>query len=227
MNSPRDSPHQSHSRGLVSMGLSGIFSRSNGNANPGDISITTGTLSLTDGAVVKNGDPVLGPQGASVTIHASDSVHVTTGSAISSQASFQDGGPLVITTPTLSMNQGLINTSTVGVGKAGDVEITAQALTLDHSSISAATEGSGGGGSITVNVGTFMAQGNSQITSSSTETATGNAGNITIHSASTFVMENSKVTTEASQASGGQIKITAPEMVRLTNSRNQYVRGGK
>ena len=38
-------------------GASGIFSLSNGNANPGDISITTGTLSLTDGAVLKNGDP--------------------------------------------------------------------------------------------------------------------------------------------------------------------------
>ena len=46
----------------------------------------------------------------------------------------------------------------------------------------------------------------------------GNAGNITVHSGSTFVMNNSSMTTEASQASGGQIEIIAPEMVRLTNS---------
>jgi large exoprotein involved in heme utilization and adhesion len=32
-------------------------------------------------------------------------------------------------------------------------------------------------------------------------------------------MQNSSMTTEASQASGGQIEIRAPEMVRLTNSR--------
>ena len=42
--------------------------------------------------------------------------------------------------------------------------------------------------------------------------------NITIHSGSTVVMNNSSMTTEASQASGGQIAITAPEMVRLINS---------
>ena len=132
-------------------GASGIFSLSNGNANPGAISITTGALSLTDGAVLKNGDPVLGPQGASVTIHASDSVHVTTGSAISSQASFQDAGALVITTPTLSMNQGLINTSTVGGGKAGDVALNVRALTFENGSrVESSTGSSGSAGSITV-----------------------------------------------------------------------------
>jgi filamentous hemagglutinin family protein len=132
-------------------GASGIFSVSSGNANPGNISITTGTLSLTDGAVLKNGDPVLGPQGASITIHASDSVQVTTGSSISSQASSQPAGPLVITTPTLSMNQGLINTSTFGFGKAGDVTLNVRALTLENGSrVESGTVGSGSAGSITV-----------------------------------------------------------------------------
>jgi filamentous hemagglutinin family protein len=335
-------------------GLSAIFSQSTGSANPGEISITTGTLSLTDGAVIKNGDVLF--QGASVTIHASDSVHVTTGSAISSQAIFQDAGGLVITTPTLSMNQGLITTSTSDVGKAGDVTfnvraltlengsrvesstvgsgsagsitvqgfdgtagsradsvrirgqsglftetgkvgtleipeaegaggnikvvtntftledgasisaasssisplakggsitvdanlatvrtgafitaesirtteeggaapggdvgITAQALTLDHGSISAATAGSGGGGSITVNVGTFMAQGNSQITSSSTETATGAAGSVTIQGlaspADAVTLTNSSLRTSAdSTGRGGSITVDATNL---------------
>ncbi|HSL03494.1 MAG TPA: hypothetical protein VK901_08150, partial [Nitrospiraceae bacterium] len=47
----------------------------------------------------------------------------------------------------------------------------------------------------------------------------GNAGNITVHSGSTFVMTNSSMTTEASQASGGQIKIITPEMIRVINGR--------
>ncbi len=47
----------------------------------------------------------------------------------------------------------------------------------------------------------------------------GNAGNITIHSGSTCRHENSSMTTEATQASGGQIEITAPEMVQLINSK--------
>ena len=47
----------------------------------------------------------------------------------------------------------------------------------------------------------------------------GNAGNITAHSGSTFVMNNSSMTTEATQASGGQIEITAPEMVQLSYSK--------
>jgi large exoprotein involved in heme utilization and adhesion len=59
---------------------------------------------------------------------------------------------------------------------------------LDHGSISAATAGNG------------------------------NAGNLTIQSGSTVVMKNSEMTTEALHASGGQIEITAPEMVRLIDS---------
>ena len=47
----------------------------------------------------------------------------------------------------------------------------------------------------------------------------GNAGNISIHSGSTFVMTNSSMTTEASRASGGQIAIITPEMVRVINGR--------
>jgi large exoprotein involved in heme utilization and adhesion len=45
----------------------------------------------------------------------------------------------------------------------------------------------------------------------------GNAGSITVRSNSTFEMNNSSMTTDASLASGGQIEIIAPEMVRLIN----------
>jgi large exoprotein involved in heme utilization and adhesion len=56
----------------------------------------------------------------------------------------------------------------------------------------------------------------------------GNAGNITIKSASNVLIQNSAVTTEASAASGGNIKILAPDaaMIHLVNSKVSTSVGG-
>jgi len=93
-----------------------------------------------------------------------------------------------------------INSQTFNAGRAGDITI----------------RGQGGLGTAATSV--TLSNGSRISSASIGPAATGNAGNITITSASTFVMQDSSVTTEASQASGGQITINAPEMVRLTNS---------
>jgi filamentous hemagglutinin family protein len=211
-------------------GLSAIFSLSTGNANPGEISITTGTFNLADGAVIKTGDPDSGPQGAGVTIHASNSVNITTGSAIFSQASTLDAGPLVITTPTLSMNQGLINTSTIDVGHAGNITLNVGKLTIENGSrVESSTIGSGSAGSITVQGlngttgsradsvtirdqgGLFTETGKVGINENSAAEGTG--GNITIVS-NMFTLENGASISAASSsisslAKGGSITVDA------------------
>jgi large exoprotein involved in heme utilization and adhesion len=183
-------------------GFSGIFSFSSGNANPGAISITTGTVSLTEGALIKSGDPV-GPQGASVTITASDSVRVTTGSAISSQASFQDAGALVITTPTLRMNQGLINTSTTGVGNAGDVTLNVRALTFETGSrVESGTVGSGSAGSITVQGFDGMAGSSADSVSIGGQDFTGQPSGLFTETGKVGTNENPEA-----EGAGGNIKV--------------------
>jgi filamentous hemagglutinin family protein len=178
-------------------GLSGIFSLSNGDTNPGEVSITTGTLTLSDGAVIKSGDPNSGPQGAGVTIDANNSVNITTGSAISSQASTLNAFPLVITTPRLSMNQGSINTSTVAQGNAGNVTFNVGQLTLDNGSrVESGTIESGSAGSITI-------QGLNGTTGS-------RADSVTIRGQSGLFTETGKVGTEVNseaEGAGGNIKV--------------------
>ena len=98
---------------------------------------------------------------------------------------------------------------------------TSGAFTSNASTIATSAENARGGN---IDVTTqSVALSNGTVVSASSRSpllpdGEGNAGNITVRSGSTFVMNNSTVTTEASQASGGQITITAPEMVWLINS---------
>ena len=53
---------------------------------------------------------------------------------------------------------------------------------------------------------------------SAASTGTGNAGSITVTVGDTFLSQHSKVTTAATQADGGDIQITAPNLLRLRDS---------
>jgi len=130
-------------------------------------------------------------------------------------------------------------------GTAGTITITdAGSFTSDASTVATSAEANQGG-DISITAHSLQLSGGTLITANSKaplkvtelildkdgqlveqEVGNGNAGNITIQSGSTFVMNNSKVTTEASQASGGQIKITAPDMVHLINSKISTSVGG-
>ena len=123
-------------------------------------------------------------------------------------------------------------------GTAGNVTITATgSFTSDASNIATSAEANHGG-DITIKAQSVGLSNGTLITANSKAplevtklvlnqdgllvsqvVGDGNAGNITAHSGSTFVMNNSSMTTEATQASGGQIEITAPEMVQLSYSK--------
>jgi large exoprotein involved in heme utilization and adhesion len=201
---------------------SGIISETLGSGLPGNIALYARTLSLTSGAVIANGTKIdAGPAAGDVTIQA-DSVDISGGSSISSQTSAKNAGTVKITAKALTLDNGSIITTTLSAGRGGNVQLTAADGTvnlLNGAQINSSTTSSGRAGDITIKAGSLTLTDRAQISSASTGSeATGNAGDITITSASTFVMQNSLVTTEAELASGGQIVITAPEMVRLTNS---------
>jgi filamentous hemagglutinin family protein len=287
---------------------SGIVSDAGGvgTVRAGDVAVHAKTVSLTDGAVIQAGTPSTTAAGGNVTIDA-DSVDISGGSSISSQASEADAGQIHITANRLILNNVSIASNTVSSGRGGDVVLNVGSMSLSNGAkINSSTSEAGRAGDIAINVGTLSLADGSEISSASIGkdaitnpddgtirapgtagnvviTATGsftsdgstvatsaeanhggdvsikahsaqlsngtlitansnaplevketvlingqlveqvvgdgNAGNISIHSGSTFVMTNSSMTTEASQASGGQITIITPEMVRVINGR--------
>ena len=288
---------------------SGIVSDAGGadTVSAGDVAVHAKTISMTDGAVIQAGTVDTTAAGGNVTIDA-DSVDISGGSGISSQASKADAGQIHITANTLLLNNVSIASNTVSRGRGGDVVLNVGTVSLSNGAkINSSTSEAGRAGDIAMNVGTLTLTDGSQISSASTGTdpvtnfddgtteppgtagnvtitatgsftsdassiatsaeanhggditikaqsvglsngtlitanskaplevtklvlnqdgllvsqvvGDGNAGNITAHSGSTFVMNNSSMTTEATQASGGQIEITAPEMVQLSYSK--------
>src|SRR5262249_13361032 len=120
----------------------------------GNILLDVGKLKLTDGGVIQSGTPT-DRQGGNVTVMAKDSIIISGGdSGISNQALNLPAGPMVISAPTLTMDNGLIR---------------------------ADTQGSGGGGDISLGVDKLSLTGGARIsTSSSGQQASGNAGDINV-----------------------------------------------
>jgi large exoprotein involved in heme utilization and adhesion len=147
------------------------------------------TVSLRDGAVIQAATAFTTAAGGNVTIEA-DSIDLSNGGRISSQASDSDAGQINITTNTFTLNNSSIATNTQGQGRAGDIVLDA--------------------GSVGFSNGALI---------NSSSTGTGNAGNITINSKSSVILQDSSITTTSDLSSGGQVTITAPQMVQLTNSK--------
>ncbi len=116
-----------------------------------------------------------------------------------------------------------IRTTTISGGSLGRTRISINAQNIDLTNgaqIKADTSGPAPGGDISLNAGNFAASGGAVISSSSSSTATGagEAGNIQLRSGDSISLTNSTVSTSATQASGGNITLTAPNMVRLVGA---------
>ena len=199
-----------------------IESNTSSSGRGGDMVLNVGAVSLLNGAKINSSTSSAGRAG-DITMNLG-TLGLATGSSISSAST----GTEILTNP---------DGTTQPPGTAGNVFITATGgFTSDASSIATSAEANRGGDvSITAH-GVHLSNG-TVITANSNGPLTvtqlvldangqlveqvvgdGNAGNIRIESGSTFLMEQSSVTTEATLASGGQITINAPHMVRLTDS---------
>src|SRR2546425_10416722 len=136
---------------------SGIFSQCTGNCagGAGDISLETDILTLKDGARIQNGF-ALSPRPGKISVTASDSILISNGGGILSQAFSEPVGPITVSALTLTIDNGFISTSTIQGGGAGD---------------------------IVANVGMLRLTGGGQITNSSEELAakTATGGNISVN----------------------------------------------
>jgi filamentous hemagglutinin family protein len=220
---------------------SGIFSGSSGSGSIGEITVDAGRLTLM-GGVIQSGSS-LDPGGGNVTVTGRDSIVITEGGGISSQAQLQDVGAVAITTPSLLIDNGFVSTSTIGVGRAGDISVNAQTLALANGGQIASSSdfgASGDGGTITVNArdsisisGTippgfefspsdprqFSGDPRSGIFSTSTSFENGSGGNISVQAGQLVALAGGGTISATSFGTGnaGSITITAGNQITLNN----------
>ncbi len=201
----------------------------------GSVNITTGSLSLTNGAQVTAATRGQGDAG-SVTITARDTlVFDGVGSNRSSSGAFSSvsfggvgkGGDVNVTTSSLSLTNGAeVSASTFGRGNAGNVTITARDfITSDGVGSNGFSSGAfsyvgasaqGNGGDVNVTTGSIYLT-NGALVSASTF-GRGNAGNVTILATGILDFDGvgskgyssgvSSIVGEGARGNGGDIKIT-------------------
>ena len=172
-----------------------ISSSSFATGQAGDITMNVGTLSLADGSEISSASI-----GKDAIANPDDGTNQAPGTA---------GNVVITAAGSFTSDASTIATSSEA-NHGGDVSITAHSLQLSNGTLITANSNAPLEVKETVLIdGQLVKQ----------VIGDGNAGNITVRSGSTFVMTNSSMTTEASQASGGQIKIITPEMIRVINGR--------
>ncbi|HKT33467.1 MAG TPA: filamentous hemagglutinin N-terminal domain-containing protein [Nitrospira sp.] len=210
---------------------SGIYTKTLGSdlcsascGNGGNISITTGSLTLQNGGLLDSGSSNTGA-GGNITVSATGRVLLSgtmqdgTPGGIFSQSTGSDpgsgnGGNILVQAKSVSIQSGAqISASSLGRGNAGTVTVQgldgpADSFLVDgaNSGLFSTTSDVGTGGNININANAVTLQNGAHVSSSST--GTGVAGDITISAGNQFSMTSSSVTTEALHSSGGAIKIT-------------------
>lgn len=192
----------------------GIFSSIGevGEGQAGELKITTGNLSLINGATISS-SVLSGGKGdaGNIIINASDEI-------------FLDGKGEFPTTIFSIIEEGVI-------GKAGDISITAESLSLNNGSqVGSATFGNGDAGDIVINAKTIALDGDlvqtegdrgcdelkcykpSTISSGVGETGNGNGGNLTIATETLSVTNGAQIASavdDFGEGNAGNINITA------------------
>ncbi|TKB59021.1 MAG: filamentous hemagglutinin N-terminal domain-containing protein [Nitrospira sp.] len=172
-----------------------IDSSASGTGRAGDITMNVGTLSLANGSEISSASI-----GTEAITNPDDGTIQAPGTA----------GNVVITAAGRFTSDGSIVATSAEANHGGDVSITAHSVQLSNGTLITANSNAPLVVKETVLIDGLPVE---QVVGD------GNAGNITVRSGSTFVMQNSAMTTEATQASGGQITIITPEMVRVVNGR--------
>ncbi len=178
--------------GANASGPSGLFARTEGTGNAGDLKIETGQLIVRDGAQVSaSTDKNSQGRAGTLSVSARDSIQL-----IGTKGESRSG----------------LFIGTEATGSAGNLDIkTGQLIVQDGARISAATT-SGEGGNINLQVrDLILMRGKSQISASASNNA--NGGNITINAKNGFIVavpsEYSNIIAKAEEGRGGNIKITS------------------
>lgn len=206
--------------------------------NAGDINITAGSLTLTNGASLAVNTLGRGNAG-NVNINVRDTISLngfnqrtnaptTVTSAVQRKEAVGTGGDINITTGSLSVTNGAALTAfTNGQGKAGSVNITARDTVMvdglgsrGRSSVILSNVGDtavGKGGDINITTGSISVT-NGALVSAST-LAQGNGGNINIYANTLSALGGGQViTTSRNSGKAGNITVNATQNVTLSGS---------
>jgi filamentous hemagglutinin family protein len=197
----------------------------------GNVNITTGSLSATNGAQLITGTRGRGDVGKTL-INARDTVSFASGSAAFSTVSsggIGNGGEISITTGSLFVTDAQLGAGTRGRGDAGNVTIVARDV-VSFDGVGAAFSsvlrgGIGKGGDINITTGSFSVSNGAQLVADTR--GIGNAGNIIIDARDTVFLNGissdgfaSALGTSVGReavGNGGDIKINASSL-SVTNS---------
>ena len=205
-----------NARDTVSFDRSNAFSlvRKGAIGNGGSINITTGSLSVSNGALLGTSTYGKGDAG-SVNINSRDTVSFDGAYAFSdvNERAIGNGGSINITTGSLFVSNGAgLSASSRGNSVAGNIEVAARSIRLDNQGAIIAATSSADGGNIRLRVQDLllMRHGSQISTTAGTAQAGGDGGNITIDA--DFIVavpkENSDITANAFRGRGGNINIT-------------------
>ncbi|MBW4458185.1 MAG: S-layer family protein [Nostoc indistinguendum CM1-VF10] len=193
-----------------------------GKGDGGDINITTGVLSLTNGGNIDAATYSQGNAG-NINITARDAVSFDgvdsdgfgsgAYSSVLSGAVGQGGNITVNTDLFLITNKGELSASSEGQGNAGNLEVNARQIRLDNQGAIQAQTASGQGGNIKLQVQDLLLlrRGSKISTNAGTDLAGGNGGNITIDGKFIVAIpnEDSDISANAFSGTGGNIQINS------------------
>jgi filamentous hemagglutinin family protein len=198
----------------------------------GDIEINARQVLLTDGARI-NSSPGNGAPGA-IRITASESVVVSDGAKVrmDTSSASSTGGLLAITAQTITLDQGILQTLTVGQTDAAPIMLQTGNLTLSGGFIDSTTRSGNGarGGDVTLAVtdkllitGQFTGTGQDSPRAASISTFTqslgGDAGNISISARTVELSAGAQINSSSnSPGRGGAMSITAGNLIALEGS---------
>jgi len=114
---------------LIADPNSALSTKSGGSGLVGDLVVHSGTLVLERQGQLSAGS-FAGTRGGSLEVEGRESITISGGAGMSSQAFDQPVGPIKITTPSLIVDNGFISTATAGIGDAGAIALNVGTLTL-------------------------------------------------------------------------------------------------
>jgi filamentous hemagglutinin family protein len=197
-----------------------VSAESSGAGDSGNIIVSGQTGNFTGGGQLNSSSSGAG-QGGIVTVTTTGNTFFASGpgSGIFSQASGAgSGGAINIQTTSAQLSNGAsLSASSTGTGDSGSVTLAATSGIQSSNANISTSAAQGTGGDITLTAGKDVNLTNNT-TVSAESSGLGDAGDIFIESGNNLLVDNSSITTNAAQADGGNIKLTAPNIIRVNNS---------
>jgi large exoprotein involved in heme utilization and adhesion len=181
--------------------------------NAGDLTITTGKLTVRDGSLVTSSTGAMGNAG-NVQIVASELIEVS-GTSQNGMLSSNIGSNALRLDP---VTRAVYQLPEFPSGNAGGVILmTPQLRVMDRADIGVRNEGTGNAGNFEVYTDSIMLTNRGTI---SAATQSGNGGNLILNAQQLlFMRDRSQISVEAKEAgNGGDIMLNAPVIVGLENS---------